>query len=75
MADCRRCSECIGQDHHFLEHAEEPTDDNDEGFAGYICKYCEVKADLCESCDGPVYPTTGATKCADCTAGRNDFEP
>jgi hypothetical protein len=74
MADCRRCSECIGEDHHFIEHAEAPTDD-DEGFAGYICKHCEVKADLCESCDGPVYPITGATKCADCTAGRNDFEP
>jgi len=77
---CPRCSECVGAEHHWLEHAEHPDQSDDETtiteeFAGFICKHCEVKADLCEECDGPIFPRTGATSCADCTAGRGDIDP
>jgi hypothetical protein len=31
-APCRRCSECSGQEHHWIE------------YVGYVCKHCEVAA-------------------------------
>lgn len=73
---CRRCSECEGAEHHFLEHCDDPaaTPAGEEPFAGYICKHCEQKADMCDECSGPIWPHTGQTVCADCTAGRGDFE-
>ncbi len=68
---CRRCSECVGQEHHFLEHAAEPEGDDDSmWFAGYVCKHCEAKADICDGCDGPIYPITGASQCPECDAGN-----
>lgn len=74
---CRRCSECIGEEHHWLEHCEDPdeVETDVEPFVGFICKHCEVRAFQCEQCDGPIFPMTGATACAECTAERGDFEP
>jgi hypothetical protein len=77
---CRRCSECQGEEHHFLEHVEHPDQSDDETtiteeWAGFICKHCEVKADQCEQCDGPIFPITGATVCVHCAAERGDAEP
>lgn len=71
---CRRCSECIGQEHHFLEHCEHPSNGDAAEFYGFICKHCEVKADICDECEGPVFPITGAAVCAECTAERGDFD-
>jgi hypothetical protein len=78
---CRRCSECVGAEHHWLDHVTYPGQDDGEGstyeteFVGFICKHCETVAVLCDECDGPIYPITGASVCADCTAERGDFEP
>ena len=39
ISACRRCSECIGQAHHWLE----------DGY-GVACKHCDAIAELCLSC-------------------------
>lgn len=77
---CRRCSECEGEEHHWLECVEHPSmsDDDEqfiEEFVGFICKHCEEKAHQCDGCDGPIFPITGATTCGHCDADRDDFEP
>ena len=45
---CRRCSECAGQLHHWL--------DNDECYgprdATHACKHCDALGDECETCGG-----------------------
>lgn len=35
----------------------------------------DEKADMCDECLEPIFPVTGQAVCADCTAGRDDFEP
>ena len=39
---CRRCSECIGEDHHWLEGEY-----TDTGAHGYECKHCEAATGIC----------------------------
>ena len=41
---CRRCSECVGCEHHWIE---DPTPEHD-----YVCKHCEAKGDMCLECSG-----------------------
>lgn len=55
-ARCRRCSECRGENHHWLEECEEPTPEKPDGWAGYICKHCEARAAMCLTCDGAAEP-------------------
>lgn len=69
---CRACGECDGN-HHWLDSCG---DDDDPCEPHYVCKHCEVRADMCGGCgDGVIFPVTGATLCAECTADRGDFEP
>jgi hypothetical protein len=35
---CRRCSECVGQEHHFLPMPEE----DDDGEWVFPCKHCDA---------------------------------
>jgi hypothetical protein len=37
---CRRCSECIGQEHHFLPIIDQD-DETDELY--YPCKHCDAR--------------------------------
>ena len=53
---CRRCSECQGENHHWIEHCEEPEASEGDGFVGYICKHCPARAEMCEHCDGAEEP-------------------
>lgn len=43
---CRRCSECVGQDHHWC--SEIRTDDGER----LHCKHCDATAVECPVCDG-----------------------
>ena len=45
---CRRCSECTGADHHWMDNSEcmGPEDPM------YCCKHCDAFGDECETCDG-----------------------
>ncbi len=63
---CRRCSECRGENHHWIEECEEPTPEKPDGWAGYVCKHCEARAEMCISCDGAAEP--GHV----CTDGEDD---
>ena len=47
---CRRCSECRGENHHWLEACNPPAPDGD-GFVGYECKHCDARAEMCDACD------------------------
>lgn len=60
---CRACSECEGN-HHFSESGLEFPEDESPHF---VCKHCEVKAAVCESCQGAIFPITDAIICAECT--------
>ena len=46
MSACRRCSECVDQDHHWS--SEIRTDDAER----LQCKHCDATAAECETCDG-----------------------
>ena len=48
---CRRCSECKGDVHHWLEsvYGDEPID---EFSPSHICKHCDAVGDQCETCEG-----------------------
>ncbi len=52
---CRRCSECRGENHHWLEESRPPPP-NGDGFNGYVCKHCEATAEMCDDCTGAVEP-------------------
>jgi hypothetical protein len=52
---CRRCSECRGESHHWLEESAPPPP-NGDGFNGYVCKHCETRAEMCDDCGGAVEP-------------------
>jgi len=70
---CRRCSECSGVEHHFLEHCEDPTEviGNREPFVGFICKHCEVTTPACDDCLLPIWPLNrDATICSVCEEAR-----
>ena len=55
MAECRRCSECRGQMHHWC--TEIRTDDGER----LQCKHCDATAAECEMCDG-----SGGDDCTEC---------
>lgn len=67
---CPACGECEGN-HHFSESGLQVPESGEPFFE---CKHCEAKAHICEECEGPIYPITGATICAECTANPRDFE-
>ena len=52
---CRRCSECQGENHHWLEHCDDPAEVA-EPFVGYVCKHCDARAEMCDACSGAVEP-------------------
>jgi hypothetical protein len=52
---CRRCSECRGENHHWLEESAPPPP-NGDGFNGYVCKHCPARAEMCDGCGGAVEP-------------------
>lgn len=61
---CRRCSECTGEDHHFIEDQE--LGENDEVLHDYACKHCSATAHMCNECDVPVWPAHDSELCAEC---------
>lgn len=67
---CRACSECDGN-HHFSESGLEIPGG---GTAFFTCKHCPARAHVCEQCDGPIFPITGAAICRNCTADLGDFD-
>lgn len=69
---CRRCADCVNQDHHWLEHCDDPEDleTRDSTWCGYECKHCPARAELCAHCDGPVWPADEVARetglCGEC---------
>lgn len=66
-ASCRRCIECLGEDHHWLTSIPECP----EGGEPFIrCKHCDARAGICIECaEGPVWPpTTNNERCELCNA-------
>jgi hypothetical protein len=64
--DCRRCSECIGEEHHFSDVIR---DDNGD----FECKHCDVVAEACNACcEHPVWPPHESGFCEGC---RDHCEP
>lgn len=48
---CRRCSECVGMTHHWIE-GDDFTGDNETGGPEYVCKHCECPGRECDHCGG-----------------------
>jgi hypothetical protein len=46
---CRRCSECEGRLHHWIEDPLDPADEDFEP-GDYCCKHCEVRGEECPNC-------------------------
>lgn len=68
---CRRCGDCPGQEHHWLQPDHDPK--TDRSFVP--CKHCAAEAQLCEECFGcAVWPTSAVDVplCADCRAAGED---
>jgi hypothetical protein len=52
---CRRCSECEGQDHHWLDNQDfgnDPDEAEDPTGNQYVCKHCEAVGNECNECEG-----------------------
>lgn len=67
---CRRCTECVGEEHHWLTSMPECP----EGGEPFIpCKHCDERAALCEECgEAPVWPiVSNQPLCADCRLGED----
>ena len=62
---CRRCAECVGQDHHWLPVPEEDSD------WFFPCKHCDARAPVCEDC-GDEIATVSGILCAACDAIDSD---
>ena len=70
---CRRCSDCIGHDHHWLPNDDFGNDDPDESWemegpadVMYTCKHCPALGDECETCDGSGEVTNDGCIYVDC---------
>ena len=50
---CRRCSECVGQDHHWMENQRF----NQDGDPEYVCKHCEAACAGVDDDDGFMVPS------------------
>lgn len=44
---CKRCSECVGCDHHWLDSV----DFEDDGEPEYVCKHCPAVGMECRYCE------------------------
>jgi hypothetical protein len=67
---CRRCSECEGEEHHWLTSMPELPVDGEP----YIpCKHCLARAAVCDEClECPVYPiVSDQPLCVDCRYGKD----
>lgn len=42
---CRRCADCRGRRHHWVEHCV-------DGESDFTCKHCDATAELCMDCMG-----------------------
>jgi hypothetical protein len=73
--ECRRCSECVDQEHHFLPHEYDDADGN--GHLYYPCKHCDARAWACDSCDVAFWPAVDASGlCPECKEdAERDDEP
>jgi hypothetical protein len=70
MTDCRRCSECVGQEHHFLGIAEHDVETN-EWY--YPCKHCDAWALECDRCGEGFWPVMDDSGlCAECRFESED---
>jgi hypothetical protein len=70
MSDCRRCTECAGQEHHFLGVAEHDLE-TDQVY--YPCKHCEARAPECDECNEGFWPVVDDSHvCADCKFESED---
>jgi hypothetical protein len=63
-ATCRRCTECVGEQHHWLTAMPECP----EGGEPFIpCKHCDARAALCDECfEGPIWPIVSPAICKSC---------
>lgn len=67
---CRRCSECRGCSHHWLENEDfggDESDDNENPTGNdYVCKHCDVVGNECPVCHGEGYLNLSDTDVSDC---------
>jgi hypothetical protein len=66
QVSCRRCSECVGQEHHWIDASDvEGPDDPD-----LDCKHCDAKAFTCEECDEEIAIAPNR-RCRNCGGGKS----
>jgi hypothetical protein len=71
--NCRRCSECVGQEHHFLPIAE--WDEVAQDFY-YPCKHCDQRAPACFECEEAIWPVVDDSgRCAECKFDDKEANP
>ena len=58
-----------------IDHDAEVTGDNwGDQHDGFACKHCDVAADMCHECGGPVFPRTAQGSCASCAGAEKDAQ-
>lgn len=48
---CRRCSDCQGMTHHWIE-GDDFSGDGEAGGSEFVCKHCEQPGRECDQCEG-----------------------
>ena len=59
LMTCRRCSVCVGMDHHWLEDVDEA----DPPAYTHRCKHCPALGLLCDDCDNAYGEETDCDAC------------
>lgn len=62
---CRRCSECVGMNHHWTPGPLAP-DDPEWQPGDYACKHCEQRGDGCPECEEDGCETEGVMSSDPC---------
>ena len=55
MSECRRCSDCRGNTHHWLENPDagnDPAESEHDPERTHVCKHCDAVGDECDECGG-----------------------
>lgn len=69
--ECRRCGDCRGMTHHWMENPDfgnDPSDAEHPVNVTHLCKHCDATGSECERCEGQGMVTRGDEReaCPDC---------
>jgi hypothetical protein len=64
---CRRCSDCVGYFHHWLDNPEFGINEESKHPGNtHVCKHCPMQGNECSVCFGDGLDDDGLSECLEC---------